>query len=173
MNSLPFLNDFLIILAAAVLIIFVSRPLRLPSVVGFLLTGLLIGPSGLNFIQDRHQVEVFAISDPYATRTGARLARSLNSKLYVIVRTRLVSEVDELEKSGANEVIPEEFETSIEIFTRVLEQYRIPRNVVNAQIKVIRDENCSMLGGLPQTSRGLERVAQLLVCCSLNNLNKW
>jgi len=173
MNSLPFLNDFLIILAAAVLIIFVSRPLRLPSVVGFLLTGLLIGPSGLNFIQDRHQVEAFAISDPYATRTGARLARSLNSKLYVIVRTRLVSEVDELEKSGANEVIPEEFETSIEIFTRVLEQYRIPRNVVNAQIKVIRDENCSMLGGLPQTSRGLERVAQLLVCCSLNNLNKW
>ncbi len=114
MNSLPFLNDFLIILAAAALIIFVSRPLRLPNVVGFLLTGLLIGPSG------------------------------------------------ELEKSGANEVIPEEFETSIEIFTRVLEQYRIPRNVVNAQIKVIRDENYSMLRGLPQTSRGLERVAQLL-----------
>lgn len=105
---------------------------------------------------------VFAISDPRATRTGVRLARSMNPKIYIIVRTRLVSEVEELEKLGANEVIPEEFETSIEIFTRVLDQYRIPRNLVNAQIKVIRDENYGMLRGLPQTSRGLERVAHLL-----------
>jgi CPA2 family monovalent cation:H+ antiporter-2 len=91
-----------------------------------------------------------------------RVARSMNPKLYILVRTRMVSEVEELEKLGADEVIPEEFETSIEIFTRVLDQYRIPRNVINAQIKVIRDENYGMLRGLPQTSRGLERVTQLL-----------
>jgi CPA2 family monovalent cation:H+ antiporter-2 len=105
---------------------------------------------------------VFAISDPRGTRAGVRVARSMNPRVYILVRTRLVSEVEELEKLGANEVIPEEFETSIEIFTRVLDQYHIPRNVINAQIKVIRDENYSMLRGLPQTSRGLERMTQLL-----------
>ncbi len=105
---------------------------------------------------------VFAIADPRATRTAVRLARSLNPHIHVIVRTRLVSEVDELSKIGANEVIPEEFETSIEIFTRVLEQFHIPRNVVNAQIQVIRDENYRMLRGLPVTGRALDRVAQLL-----------
>jgi CPA2 family monovalent cation:H+ antiporter-2 len=110
----------------------------------------------------RARLIVFAISDPAGTRAGVRAARSLNPKLYILVRTRLVSEVEELEKLGANEVIPEEFETSIEIFTRVLDQYRIPRNVINAQIKVIRDENYGMLRGLPQTAQALERVSQLL-----------
>ena len=105
---------------------------------------------------------VFAISDPPATRSSVKLARMLNPSLFIIVRTRLVAEVDGLMHLGANEVIPEEFETSIEIFMRVLNQYHIPRNVINAQIKVIRDENYRMLRGLPQTERGLDRVAQLL-----------
>jgi len=105
---------------------------------------------------------VFAISDPQATRTGVHLARAQNANLYIIVRTRLVSEIDELSRLGADEVIPEEFETSIEIFTRVLTQYHIPRNVINAQIKVIRNENYGMLRGLPQSTKGLDRVAQLL-----------
>jgi len=110
----------------------------------------------------RARLIVFAISDPQGTRTAVRLSRSMNPNIHIIVRTKLVSEVEELEKLGANEVIPEEFETSIEIFTRVLDHYHIPRNVVNAQIKVIRDENYGMLRGRMLTERGLDRVAQLL-----------
>lgn len=105
---------------------------------------------------------VFTLADPRATRTATRLVRSLNPHIHLIVRTRLVTEVDELSRLGANEVIPEEFETSIEIFTRVLEQFHIPRNVINAQIQVIRDENYSMLRGLPRPGKGFDRVAQLL-----------
>ncbi len=111
---------------------------------------------------ERARMIVFAISDPGATRTGVQLARSLNPNLHIIVRTRLLAEIDGLTKLGADEVIPEEFETSIEIFTRVLDHYHIPRNVVHAQIQVIRDENYSMLRGLPQTAKGLDRVARLL-----------
>lgn len=111
---------------------------------------------------ERARLIVFAISDPQATRTAVHFARMLNPSIYVIVRTRYVAEVDELVQLGANEVIPEEFETSIEIFTRVLDHYHIPRNVINAQIQIIRDENYSMLRGLPQTTGGLDRVAQLL-----------
>ncbi len=108
------------------------------------------------------RVVVLAISDPHAQRTAVSMIRSLNPTIHIVARTRMVAEVDELARLGANEVIPEEFETSIEIFTRVLDQYHIPRNVVNAQIQVIRNENYSMLRGLPQTSRGLERMTQLL-----------
>ncbi|HEY4644615.1 MAG TPA: cation:proton antiporter, partial [Bacteroidota bacterium] len=60
MQQLPFLKDFVIILAAAVLIIFLSHRVRLPSIVGFLITGMLIGPFGLNFVSQREQIEVFA-----------------------------------------------------------------------------------------------------------------
>jgi CPA2 family monovalent cation:H+ antiporter-2 len=105
---------------------------------------------------------VVVISEPQATRTAVRLARALNPSLYIIVRTRHIVEVDELMRLGANEVIPEEFETSIEILTRTLDRYHIPHNVIHAQIQILRDENYSMLRGLPQTARGLDRVAQLL-----------
>ncbi len=105
---------------------------------------------------------VFTIADPRAARTAIRLARSLNPNIYIIARTRLVAEVDELSQVGANEVIPEEFETSIEIFIRVLEQLHIPRNIINAQVQVIRNENYRMLRGLPVTGKSLDRVSQLL-----------
>ena len=91
-----------------------------------------------------------------------RLARTVNPSLVIIARTRFVAEVEELVRLGADEVIPEEFETSVEIFARVLDRYHIPRNVINAQIRVIRGENYSMLRDLPRTQQGLDRVAELL-----------
>ena len=111
---------------------------------------------------ERARSIVLTISDPAATRTAVRLARALNPNLHIIVRTRLVAEVDGLIRLGANEVIPEEFETSIEIFTRVLDHYHLPRNVINAQIQIIRDENYSILRGVSQTAQGLDRVARYL-----------
>jgi CPA2 family monovalent cation:H+ antiporter-2 len=112
-------------------------------------------------VQDA-RLMVVAVSDPQASRSVVALARGLNPSLYIIVRTKGVHEVEELTNLGANEVIPEEFETSIEIFTRVLTRFHLPRNLINAQIKVIRDENYAMLRGLPQSSEGLERLTQVL-----------
>src|SRR5213594_4417983 len=68
---------------------------------------------------DRARLFVVAISDPAATRRLVRVARGLNPTLHIIARTRYVVEIPELARLGANVVIPEEFETSIEIFTRV------------------------------------------------------
>src|SRR6059036_2601631 len=76
---------------------------------------------------DRARMLVIAISDPAATRRIVRVAREINPKLYIIARTRYVVEIPELTRLGANVVIPEEFETSIEIFSRVLAQYDVPR----------------------------------------------
>ncbi len=118
----------------------------------------------------RARLVVFAISDPQATRTAVRFVRAMNPKIHVIVRTRHLAEIDELSALGANQVIPEEFETSIEIFTRVLEHYHIPRNVINAQIQIVRDENYSMLRGGPQLAGGLDRVAQLLTAGTSDTL---
>lgn len=55
-----------------------------------------------------------------ATKIIVRLVRELNPDVYLIVRTRYVREVEDLIKLGADEVIPEEFETSIQILSRVL-----------------------------------------------------
>jgi len=60
--------------------------------------------------------------------------------LQVVVRTRYLSEVDELYRLGAQAVIPEEVETSMEIFSRVLEQYGVPREALVKHARRIRAE---------------------------------
>ncbi len=106
---------------------------------------------------------VFAISDPLVTRRGIKAAKELNPDLFIIVRTRYASEIDDLLRLGADEVIPEEFETSIEIFTRVLERYHVPRNVIDAEVKVLRGECYGMLRGACSAIRPVaERIADLL-----------
>lgn len=93
----------------------------------------------------RASVLVVAISDPAATRRIVQISRHENPALYIIVRTRYVAEVDELIRLGANEVIPEEFETSIEIFSRVLHHYHVPKNVITEHIDNIRQGSYSVL----------------------------
>jgi CPA2 family monovalent cation:H+ antiporter-2 len=90
-------------------------------------------------------VAVFAISDLEAVRLAIRYSRELHPGLHIIVRTRLVRDVDDLLRRGADEVVAEEFETSIEIFTRVLRYYRVPRNVILAETRVLRGESYRML----------------------------
>jgi CPA2 family monovalent cation:H+ antiporter-2 len=88
---------------------------------------------------------VFAISDAVAVRAAIRQARELNPGIHIIVRTRRVAEIDDLYRCGADEVIAEEFETSIEIFTRVLERFHVPANVLRAQTRALRGERYQMM----------------------------
>jgi CPA2 family monovalent cation:H+ antiporter-2 len=91
------------------------------------------------------RVVVVAISDAAATRRVVELARRLNPGVYLIARTRYSQEVGPLSALGANEAIPEEFETSIEIFARVLRRYLVPREDIERQIAAIREDGYEML----------------------------
>ena len=105
---------------------------------------------------------VVAISDPVATARIVSQARRLRSDLYIIVRTRYVAEIDRLYRLGANQVIPEEFETSVEIFARVLQEYHIPRNVISLQVDLIRKEHYGTLRGLHLQGKRLDELSQFL-----------
>jgi CPA2 family monovalent cation:H+ antiporter-2 len=88
---------------------------------------------------------VIAISDPVSSRRAVAHARRLNPNLTIIVRTRYLLEIDELSRLGANVIIPEEFETSVEIFARVLRGYDIPRNVILDLIERVRSDHYELL----------------------------
>ncbi|MCH5276794.1 MAG: cation:proton antiporter [Desulfovibrionaceae bacterium] len=93
----------------------------------------------------RARVLAIVISDPAGTRAIIAAARALNPALYIVVRSRFVGEVSALRELGANDVIPEEFETSIEVFARVLNHYLVPRQTIDSFIARIRQENYGML----------------------------
>jgi len=94
------------------------------------------------------RVLVVVISDATATRRIIEIARRLNPTLYIIARTRFLQEMKHLYELGANEVIPEEFETSVEIFTRVLGKYLIPRDEIEKFTTEVRADGYEMLRSL-------------------------
>lgn len=112
---------------------------------------------------DQARILVVAISDPVATARVVSQGRRLRVDLYIVVRTRYVAEIDHLYRLGANQVIPEEFETSVEIFARVLQEYHIPRNVIALQVDLIRKEHYGTLRGLHLQGRRLDELGQFLV----------
>ena len=91
------------------------------------------------------KIIVIAVPDRIAVRRIVEMSRKMNHEIYIIARTRFYSEVEEIKKLGADEVIPEEFETSIEIFTRVMQKYLIPRNEIDDFISSIRKGSYEML----------------------------
>jgi len=93
---------------------------------------------------------VIAVNDPAAARRITLLARRLNPKIYIIVRSRYVIEMDILYQLGADEVIPEEYETSVEIFTRVLTQHHIPGDRIDQYVEEIRSSGYRMFRGRPE-----------------------
>ena len=105
---------------------------------------------------------VFSIPDYTVTEKSVRLARKINPEIKIMVRTRLTAQVEELKAAGADEVIPEEFETSIEIFSRVLRDYHIPNNIIEQQVELIRLEGYSMFRGLSLNTESLKKFSTYL-----------
>src|SRR5205823_4786420 len=82
---------------------------------------------------ERARAAVVAVGDPAATRRIVSQLRQTNPTARILVRARRVGEIGELERLGADEAIPSEFETSIELFVRLLSHLGVPRHVVRVQ----------------------------------------
>jgi CPA2 family monovalent cation:H+ antiporter-2 len=94
------------------------------------------------------RVVVVVINDPAVTRRIAGLARSLNSRACIIVRTRYLQEMPSLFELGANDVVPEEFETSVEIFTLVLRKYLVAKEEIERFVTQVRADGYLVLRGI-------------------------
>ncbi|MFH0812675.1 MAG: cation:proton antiporter [Pseudomonadota bacterium] len=90
------------------------------------------------------KVLLIVISDPAATRRVTELGRKLNPAIHIITRTRFFGEVQPLYDLGADEVVPEEFETSIQIFARVLVKYDVPTNEIEKLVATVRSDGYGM-----------------------------
>lgn len=113
------------------------------------------------------RVAVVAMYDPAATKAIITTIRSICDTVYIIVRTRSIREMDDFYTLGANEVITEEFETSIEIFTRVLQRYLVPHDEIEGFIQRIREEKYQMLRSFShrEDNRQLLQIPNMNITC--------
>lgn len=108
------------------------------------------------------RVMAIIISDPSAVRAITLEARRMNPNIYIVARTRFVTEVAPLRRLGANSVIAEEFETSIEVFNQVLTQYLIPRQDIDAYTARVRQDNYRMIRKAAATTTDLDEAVHQL-----------
>ncbi|HKI98517.1 MAG TPA: cation:proton antiporter [bacterium] len=60
MGELAFLRDLVVIFAVAVVVVAVLQKVGIPSIAGFIVAGILVGPHGSGLIRDLHDVEILA-----------------------------------------------------------------------------------------------------------------
>ncbi len=90
---------------------------------------------------------VIAINDPDMNPRIINLAKYLNPTIEIIVRTRYISDADKLSKAGADHVVPEEMETTVQLFTWVLNSYLIQDETAQRYVRELRSEDYQILRG--------------------------
>lgn len=114
---------------------------------------------------------VIAISNNFATQSIIKNIRSHSDLIYLVVRTRFVKETSELIALGADKVIPEEFETSIQIFTNVLQRFLVPEDDIEQLIEKVRADNYQLFkddSKQPKTYRPNELADFNITCLTMN-----
>ena len=109
----------------------------------------------------RARIIVFAISSPVEERRGVAVAREVAPAAQIVVRTRYVRAIDELMRVGANQVVVEEFEASLELFACALESYAIPATRIAHELEAVRSEHYGLLRGTAAPDLTLDTLKHL------------
>ena len=87
------------------------------------------------------KVVIISIGDIIPAMAITEKVRRINKHAIILVRTKHIKDIEELYKLGADQVVPEEFETTINLFERVLKKYLLPQKEINVAIERIRMDN--------------------------------
>ncbi len=90
---------------------------------------------------DSARVIVISVGNLIVSMALVEKIRTLNKHAVIMVRTKHIEDIEELYRLGANQVIPEEFETAIELFDRVMTNFLLPREKIESAIARIRKDN--------------------------------
>jgi CPA2 family monovalent cation:H+ antiporter-2 len=113
---------------------------------------------------------VIVINDAAATRRITAIARKLNHRLHIIARTRFLEEIKPLMDLGANEVVPEEFEASVEIFSRILSRYLLPEDEIHRFVEEIRSDGYAMFRNLSKHATSCPNIGACMPDMDLRSL---
>ena len=87
------------------------------------------------------EIVVISIGETITALGIIEKVRDMNKHAHIIVRSKYVSNIEDFYHMGANQVIPEEFETAIDLFELVLKKLLLPKDEIEEAISHIRDDN--------------------------------
>ncbi|WP_440947541.1 cation:proton antiporter domain-containing protein [Methanosarcina sp. T3] len=95
---------------------------------------------------------VITAGNPVSTWQIIETVKRLNPDIHIIARTHFLDTIDSFYALGADEVISDEFECSIELFSRVLNKYMVPVKEIETMNTQLRADHYRMLRG-PEIQR--------------------
>jgi monovalent cation:H+ antiporter-2, CPA2 family len=119
----------------------------------------------------RAMVLVITIPNSVDIRRITQVARHMNPHVHIIIRSRLINDMQDFFQLGADEVIPEEFETSVEIFTRVLAKYLIPRDEIEKLVALVRSDGYEMFRSLSLNEANYGKLAVKVPEIAINSMH--
>lgn len=110
---------------------------------------------------EKARAVVVVIDDPAGARRIVQLSRRMAPDAFILVRSRYLREVEPLHSLGADEVIADELEVSIEVFSRALSRMLVPREDIKRLIGEVRGDWRRMARGLAREATSVDdlRVA--------------
>jgi CPA2 family monovalent cation:H+ antiporter-2 len=88
---------------------------------------------------ERARVLVVAVNDPRASRQVVAVASVMAPHVRILVRAQYLGDVDGLRAAGADDVVPQELETAIEITVRAMRSILVPDDLIGEQVRAVRD----------------------------------
>lgn len=98
-------------------------------------------------------------NDPFSSRTITAMARKMNPGIYILIRTRFLRDIDQLRSIGADEVIVDESESSIEVISRVMRKYLAPRMAIDRVNSLVREDMYKVFRQPPPVQGILSEIA--------------
>ena len=114
-----------------------------PHVVGDALRPHILEAAGIHSAK----MVVLVMNDSNVAPGIIAQARFMNPTVQIVVRTRYLRSMEMLQQRGADIVVPEELETTVRIFSHVLGAYMIPRDEIDRQVKLLRDDDYGVMRG--------------------------
>ncbi|HEU4889867.1 MAG TPA: cation:proton antiporter [Thermoanaerobaculia bacterium] len=87
---------------------------------------------------DKAKMLVIPDDTPDMARRVIAIARSVNPTLHIVVRTQSESDVDPLIGDGADEILVDELEIGVQLFTRVLQAYQVNPGEIEDHVATVR-----------------------------------
>lgn len=104
---------------------------------------------------ERAKALVLSINDPAAAARTIRTARQLNQKLTILVRTRYVAELEHLHSLGADVVIPDEFEASLQLGNNLMRRFNMNEGRILHAIAKLRQKHYNSMVAANTPAQGL------------------
>ena len=103
----------------------------------------------------RAKALVLSINDPAALARSISTARQINPDLYILARTRYVAELDHLRKLGADVVIPDEFEASLQLGNNLMHRFNLSEGRILHVLAKLRQQHYSSMVATDTPNHGL------------------